>query len=163
MGKGRKLFPYISPLAPFLDPGSRVFENPKEYGYRLFCHTLEEHRKALLEPSWKQMLNYETEWMTRDEIVESTYQSALRLNRVKCDHGLIKLKKFREIEKRIRGAQDIIRAIDKQLTKRGSAEAQADIVQNKELVSVESLRIGNIISLILRGDDLSAKRRKRPL
>jgi B12-binding domain/radical SAM domain protein len=114
-GKTKKLFPYISPLAPFLDPGSLVFENPEKYGFKLFYRTLEEHRKALLQPSWKQMLNYETKWMSRDQIVDSTYQSALKLNRIKFKHGLIKEKKFKEIERRIGQAQCIIQAIDEQI------------------------------------------------
>ena len=29
------MIPFISPLAPFLDPGSRAFEEPERYGYRL--------------------------------------------------------------------------------------------------------------------------------
>jgi B12-binding domain/radical SAM domain protein len=116
-GKTKKLFPYISPLAPFLDPGSLVYENPEKYGYKLFYRTLEEHRKALLQPSWKQMLNYETKWMSRDQIVESTYQAALKLNRIKYKHGLIKEKKFEEIERRIGQAQNIIQAIDEQIKK----------------------------------------------
>lgn len=74
-GDGR-FHPFISPLAPFLDPGSLAFESPKEYGYRLFCRTLEEHRKALLLPTWKQTLNYETDLMDRGTIVESAYASA---------------------------------------------------------------------------------------
>jgi B12-binding domain/radical SAM domain protein len=114
-GRTKKLFPYISPLAPFVDPGSRVFENPESHGYKLFCRTLEEHRRALLQPSWKQMLNYETVWMTRDQIVDSTYESALRLNRVKLKHALIKPKTFTRIERRIRQAQAVIREIDQQL------------------------------------------------
>jgi len=192
-GKSKKLFPYISPLAPFLDPGSRVFENPKDFGYKLFYHSLEEHRKALLAPSWKQMLNYETTWMNRDQIVESTYQSALRLNQVKHKHGLIKLRKFKEIEKRINQAQSIIQAIDQQMKKGESAQLD----QPKEPAGANSsvralkisticdkdelkwpvrffklnlpkgslkflalLRMKNIISLILRGDDLLSKRKK---
>ncbi len=114
-GRTKKLFPYISPLAPFVDPGSRVFENPESHGYKVFCRTLEEHRRALLQPSWKQMLNYETVWMTRDQIVDSTYESALRLNRVKLKHALIKPKTFTRIERRIRQAQAVIREIDQQL------------------------------------------------
>ena len=31
-GKDGRLSPFISPLAPFLDPGSRGFENPEEHG-----------------------------------------------------------------------------------------------------------------------------------
>jgi hypothetical protein len=61
------------------------------------------------------MLNYETKWMSRDQIVDSTYQSALKLNRIKFKHGLIKEKKFKEIERRIGQAQCIIQAIDEQI------------------------------------------------
>ncbi len=84
-----KLIPFISPLAPFLDPGSSVFEEPEKYGYRLLYRTVEEHRQALLSPSWKYILNYETEWMDRDAIVYSTYEAGKRLNRLKAEFGLI--------------------------------------------------------------------------
>ncbi len=117
LGRTKKLFPYISPLAPFVDPGSRVFENPESYGYKLFCRTLEEHRRALLQPSWKQMLNYETRWMSRDQIVESTYEAALRLNRVKHKHGLLSPGTFESIQRRIGQARETIRMIDEQLAK----------------------------------------------
>ncbi|MGB2697456.1 MAG: TIGR04190 family B12-binding domain/radical SAM domain protein, partial [Candidatus Zixiibacteriota bacterium] len=43
----RFLCPYISPLAPFIDPGSPIFENPSDFGYKLFYRSLEEHRRAL--------------------------------------------------------------------------------------------------------------------
>ena len=80
---GRRLNPFISPLAPFLDPGSIAFEKAEEVGYRIFCKTLEDYRQALLAPSWKYTLSYETRWMTREEIVDSTYEAGLRLNRLK--------------------------------------------------------------------------------
>ena len=199
VGNGKNLFPYISPLAPFLDPGSKVFENPKEHGYKLFYRTLEEHRKALLQPSWKQMLNYETDWMTRDEIVESTYESASRLNRVKYNHGLIKPNKFKEIEKRINQARNIIRAIDERLAKDGSGEIRSEPAQQPSGDAVSSvkalqvsticdkdelkwpvrflnfnlpkgplkflslLRMKNILSLILRGDELLPKEEKESI
>jgi len=111
-GKEKRLHPYIAPLAPFVDPGSCVFENPEKFGYKLFYRTLEEHRRALLSPSWKQMLNYETVWMTRDEIVQSTYQGALRLNEIKYKRGLTSLKKFKEIERGIREAIRVMDEID---------------------------------------------------
>jgi B12-binding domain/radical SAM domain protein len=107
-----KVMPFISPLAPFVDPGSKVFENPEEHGYRLFCRSLAEHRKALESPSWKYMLNYETEWMTRDEIVASTYESALGFNQVKLELGLISAEVAAGVESRARGAIDLMKAID---------------------------------------------------
>lgn len=111
-GDGR-LRPFISPLAPFLDPGSLAFENPERYGYRLLCHTLEDHRQALLSPSWKHVLNYETVWMTRDEIVASTYEAGLRLNRLKARYGLVDSQQAREIEERIHRAVDLMARIDR--------------------------------------------------
>ena len=108
-----KIHPYISPLAPFLDPGSQAFENPQRYGYRLFYKTLEEHRQALLQPSWKYMLNYETEWMSRDELVTSTYDAALELNRLKAKYGLLKQKEAEKIEVRIKEAKELVQRIDR--------------------------------------------------
>lgn len=107
-----KLFPFISPLAPFLDPGSLVFEAPQKYGYRLLYRTVEEHRQALLAPSWKYILNYETEWMNRDEIVYSTYEAGKRLNRLKAEFGLIDPKTAESVEMRLDGAVQMMKEID---------------------------------------------------
>jgi B12-binding domain/radical SAM domain protein len=109
----KKLFPFISPLAPFLDPGSTVFEAPERYGYRLLYRTMEEHRQALLAPSWKYILNYETEWMDRDEIVDSTYEAGKRLNRLKAEFGLIDGKTAESVELRIEGAVRMMKEIDR--------------------------------------------------
>jgi B12-binding domain/radical SAM domain protein len=106
------LHPYISPLAPFLDPGSRAFAEPEKYGYRLLFRTLEEHRQALAAPGWKYTLNYETEWMTRDEIAESTYDAAFELNRLKAEYGLQDQKTAGRIEERITEERDILHRID---------------------------------------------------
>lgn len=137
-GRGKKLHPYIAPLAPFLDPGSCVFENPEEFGYRLFYRTLEEHRRALLSPGWKHMLNYETKWMRRDEIVRSTYQAALRLNEVKRRHGLTSIKKFKEIENRIKEAVKVMDEIDAMIEDDGDPKAQMDL--NNPRNSVRALK-----------------------
>ena len=111
-----KLIPFISPLAPFLDPGSTVFEVPEKYGYRLFYRTVEEHRRALLTPSWKYILNYETEWMTRDDIVYSTYEAGKRLNRLKAEFGLIDQKTAESVEMRIEAAVRMMKEIDRIMT-----------------------------------------------
>jgi radical SAM superfamily enzyme YgiQ (UPF0313 family) len=108
-----KLFPFISPLAPFLDPGSMVFETPEKYGYRLLYRTVEEHRQALLAPSWKYILNYETEWMNRDEIVYSTYEAGKRLNRLKAEFGLIDPKTADSVESRLEEAVRVMKEIDR--------------------------------------------------
>lgn len=109
---GRRMNPFISPLAPFLDPGSIAFEKAEEVGYRLFCKTLEDYRQALLKPSWKYTLSYETRWMTREEIVDSTYRAGLQLNRLKKEHGLVGAETAERTEKRILLAEEMIREID---------------------------------------------------
>ncbi len=111
-GPNRRLIPFISPLAPFLDPGSPVFENPERYGYRFFARTLEEHRQTLVQPSWKYVLNYETEWMNRDQIVDSTYEAGLRLNRLKARYGLVETAQAERTEARILRARRLIAQVD---------------------------------------------------
>ncbi len=108
-----KLIPFISPLAPFLDPGSAVFEAPEKYGYRLLYRTVEEHRQASLSPSWKYILNYETEWMTRDEIVYSTYEAGKRLNRLKAKFALIDPRTAASVEARLEGSVRMMKEIDR--------------------------------------------------
>jgi len=82
-GKRGRVLPLLAPLAPFIDPGSAIFEDPERYGYHFFYKTLKEHRQAMLMPSWKFALNYETKWMTRDQIVKATYDGALALLKIK--------------------------------------------------------------------------------
>lgn len=109
---GPRLAPFISPLAPFLDPGSPAYERPEQYGYTILFRLLEDYRRALLQPSWKQMLNYETRWMTRQQIVDSTYEAALRLNWLKHQHGLLDEQGFRSTQERIHLARQTMRQID---------------------------------------------------
>ena len=123
----RKLLPFISPLAPFLDPGSTVFEEPEKYGYRLLYRTVEEHRQALLSPSWKYILNYETEWMNRDEIVYSTYEAGKRLNRLKAEFGLIDPKTAESIEQRIESAVRMMKEIDRFMALPESQKRESDL------------------------------------
>lgn len=111
-GRTKKLLPMIAPLAPFIDPGSRLFEEPEQFGYRLFYRTLGEHRQAMLMPTWKQRLNFETEWMTRDEIVRATYDGAMRLIELKASHGLLDAGEAAEITRHIRMAKELIRRIE---------------------------------------------------
>lgn len=108
----RWLHPYVAPLAPFLDPGSRGFVNPGQHGYKLFFRTLEEHRRALLAPSWKYTLNYETECLSRDDIVRSTYEAALALNALRSEFGLVDAVRAERIERRITTEWQAMDAID---------------------------------------------------
>jgi radical SAM superfamily enzyme YgiQ (UPF0313 family) len=100
---------FISPMGPFIDPGSRGFEDPERFGYRLFARTLEEHRQLLVQPTWERNLNYETLWMTRKQLVDATYDAAERLNEIKGRLGRIPLREARAVGRRIAEAR-VLRA-----------------------------------------------------
>jgi hypothetical protein len=104
---------FIGPLAPFLDPGSLVFEQPQKYGYKVLFHTLEEYRQAMLAPSWRYTLNYETEWMNRHQIMDTTYEAILRLTRLKAKYGLISKKIAETQQWRISTALELEKRIGK--------------------------------------------------
>jgi len=109
----RRITPFTAPLSPFLDPGSLAFENPDRYGYHLRFNSLEQHRQALVEPCWKYTLNYETEWMSRDELVDVTYRAELKLNSLKSRYGVITKKQATDTKKRLYTAMDLVDKIDK--------------------------------------------------
>ena len=109
----RRLCFFNAPLAPFLDPGSLAFESPEEYGYRRLRSTLEEHRQALTAVSWKDVLNYETVNMSRDDIVNATYETALRLARVKLDFGIMDREAHDQVVAKIEASRRAIDEIDR--------------------------------------------------
>ena len=114
LGKFKKrISPFIAPLAPFVDPGSLAFENPDQYGYKIFYRTLKEHVEALKLPSWKYWLNYQTKWMSRDQIVEVTYKAADKLNQVKYNHRLISEKRYKQTKKRVENSLRVLEQTDK--------------------------------------------------
>jgi len=103
----RRLSCFISPMGPFIDPGSRIFEEPERFGYRLFARTLDEHRRLLVEPTWERILNYETNWMTRAELVDATYDGAEQLNSLKMHYGRISKKRGETVAQHIREAREL--------------------------------------------------------
>jgi B12-binding domain/radical SAM domain protein len=103
----RRLSCFISPMGPFVDPGSRIFEEPERFGYRLFARTLEEHRQLLVQPTWERILNYETQWMTRSQLVDATYDAGERLNELKLKYGRISRRRADAVASRIRAARDL--------------------------------------------------------
>ncbi len=88
-GADRRLQFYVAPLGPFLDPGSRAYEHPEQLGFHRYLDTLADYRQALLGPTWQDMLSFDTDWMTREQIVASTYEVGGALNDLKFEAGLI--------------------------------------------------------------------------
>jgi len=109
---GPRVVPFILPYAPFIDPGSIAYEQSEQYGYTILLKTLEEYRQALLAPSWKCALNYETNWLTRDDIVACAYQAGLRLNDLKHECGLVDEAIYQRTEARITRAMELTAAVD---------------------------------------------------
>jgi radical SAM superfamily enzyme YgiQ (UPF0313 family) len=139
---GRRLNPFISPLAPFIDPGSLAYEESEKFGYKVFYRTLEEYRQALLQPSWKYTLSYETRWMTRDEIVDTTYQAALQLNQVKAEFGLIDSEVARKVDERIKEAVTMMKRIDELMEEKNAGTREEQLKRLKP--QIDQLSISTI-------------------
>ncbi len=122
----KRLSLFIAPLSPFLDPGSLGFEQPERYGYHVLLRTMEEHRQALVAPSWKYSLNYETEWMTRQQIVDTAYEAILRLNRLKARYGVISRQMAEVGEERLKAALEMVHRIEDIMAK-GNGEELASL------------------------------------
>jgi B12-binding domain/radical SAM domain protein len=83
----RRLSAFITPVGPFIDPGSDAFEDAHSRGYKIRARTLAEHRALLEENDWESILNYETLWMTRCEIAQATRDAGRRLSELKETYG----------------------------------------------------------------------------
>ena len=137
----RRIYYFIAPLAPFLDPASPAFEHPEMYGYKKLCHSLEDHRKAITQPSWKHMLSYETNEMTRDDIVNATYKAAAKLNEFKRNYQLIDQASYEEIQWKIAKSQEYIEKIDHILVLPEADQAGALAELRKEIEQLNNYSI----------------------
>jgi B12-binding domain/radical SAM domain protein len=120
----KRLFLFMGHQAPFMAPGSPAFEHPEKYGFRLLYKTFEEHRQALILPSWKYQLNYETKWLSQKEITEVTYEAIDRLTQLKARYGQISQKMADVQSERIKKAKELEERLDV-LLEAGDTEAIA--------------------------------------
>ena len=160
---GRLRF-FVSPLGPFLDPGCQAFEDPV-LGCRSFYRSLEEHRKALLLQTWRSILSYETDAMTRSQIIDASYDVAAALNELKHRHGLIDNETFRWVASQQKAAKEVLRKVEEALLlPEGERERAIEEIQSKvegakmdtlfskrelDWPSDEGLRIGGSLLLAL--------------
>ena len=161
LGNDKRIYTFIAPMAPFLDPGSIIFENAQEHGYSMFYKTLREHKKALYQPSWKLYLNYETNWMTRDQIVETTYEAMIRMNLVKSKVNLIASEQVEKINYGLILAREMMRKIDDILestTEPNRRKAAIENLKREIKIAMEStvyskkeLRVPGVARIKLRG------------
>lgn len=74
---------FISPISPFIDPGSLAFEQSEKYGYRIFARSLEDHYNLLNNAhSWVDALNYETIWLTKKDICNLSIEAAMKMSQI---------------------------------------------------------------------------------
>jgi len=163
-----RLMPIISPLAPFLDPGSMAFENPDKHGYKLLCRTVEEHRQAMNASNWMEMLNYETLAMDRKTMAEATYQAAIGLSKLKGDFGIFKKSqaarviRHAEVERELLGQSRAAENLPRKKSRgafaflgRSLKEAGGDSVINKKDLNVPvafmRLKVFSLLRLLLTG------------
>jgi len=66
--------PRIGPML-LLDPGSLAFDFPELYGYKLIFRNLEDYYRGLSDPSWHTWISYETQFLSKQDLVEITLQS----------------------------------------------------------------------------------------
>ena len=135
----KRLSCFISPMGPFIDPGSRGFEEPERFGYRLFARSLEEHRQLLIQPSWEHILNYETKWMTRRELVDATYDAAERLNELKVRHGRLSKRRGRGVAKGIAEARALRARLDA-----GMAQGRSDAADDALMGEITRFSISTV-------------------
>jgi B12-binding domain/radical SAM domain protein len=107
----RRLSAFLTPMGPFIDPGSNGFESAEQHGYIMRAHTLAEHRALLEQRDWESILNYETRWMTRTDIVDATYDAAGLLNELKRRYGRITETCAAGVSKRLGKAREIRRKL----------------------------------------------------
>jgi len=117
---GKKLYPFVSPYAATLDPGSLAFEKPDEYGYSVFYRSLEKHYESFNTPSWKYFFNYATQYLSVDDIVDLTYLSAERLGEIKYKHGLIQQDELNYIKSEAKFSRKVTDLIDKEIEGNGT-------------------------------------------
>ena len=142
----RRLSAFITPMAPFVDPGSDGFADAESHGYRLRARTLAEHRALLETNDWESMLNYETDWMTRREIVEATYSAAERLNELKRRYGRISGKRAARVEARRRAAREL--GGETHAISQGTLNDKAELFAPGTFL--RNFRIGGILRLLFR-------------
>lgn len=107
-GSEGRFFPFISVLAPFIDPGSRAFSDPERYGYVNIHSTLEDYSDCMRQHSWAQAMGYETPEMDRATLVETTYKAIIALNRLLEENKLITTRRRRHEEERLKQELDVV-------------------------------------------------------
>lgn len=90
LGESMKMYAFLSPLTPFLDPGSIFYEMPDRFGIKLRARTLSDYY-GLLERGrgWQDYFNYETSEMSTGDMVDVTYEAGKMMAEARERLGII--------------------------------------------------------------------------
>lgn len=89
-GSPMRVYSFISPLTPFIDPGSLIYENPEKYGFHISARTIDDYYNLLENGKrWVDFLNYFTDWMSREDIEKLTYRSEIEMIQGRLEAGLV--------------------------------------------------------------------------
>jgi len=113
--EGQRVYPYVCPMIPFLDPGSTFFEEPAQYGYRIFYQSVEDHRLGMQRASLINRINYETKWLSRSDLIHVGFWAVRRLAELKAKYRIYPQTISQRVCQRIDDAlefTDIVHEID---------------------------------------------------
>lgn len=109
--KGLRIQPMICPMIPFLDPASTFFEFPDKHGYRIFYRTVEEHRRGMEHASLINRINYETDWLSKQDLVKVGFKAVQRLMEARAAYGQLPPHWAKKYNARIDDALEFIEVV----------------------------------------------------
>ena len=109
--KGEQVVPIVCPMFPILDPASDYFVNPRKWGYRVINKTVDQHRSGMSQISLIDRINYETKWLSRSELVYTSYRAIRDLHEMKADVGMFPRGVIDRITRRLDEALDHIKIV----------------------------------------------------
>lgn len=145
--KGKRVLPYICPMLPFLDKDSIFYDQADRFGYKIFHRTLEDYSNALLSMNWKNRLNYETNCLSRDELVAVTYKIVRKFTILKAEYGILPRGISSVIIRLIDETVELLNRIDSYEQMDTSPEKEeTGIALRKEIFAYNQRAFGNIKS-----------------
>ncbi len=137
--RGRRLLPFISPYAPFLDPGSIAYEHPERCGVVKLADSMMDHYRILDSGlTWKEFLSYRTAHLSRGDIVRLSYEAALKLAELKAEAGIISSDSLEEIRHRIEVSEEMMRVVEAHRRGKCTEEyVRASLVELRERLMID--------------------------
>lgn len=132
---------FISPLAPFIDPGSRAFVDPEKFGYKLLFSEFEDFRSALLSKHWINSLNYETRWMSRRDLVEASIDGYEALLKAKYGFGMLNDNAYELALERIRLDRLVLERVEKGLPLDDLRDRIRELARERDALIKKSLSL----------------------